>query len=113
MYKCSSSKRCRTTHPGLFRALPPGQSAHEAGFALDISGIATGPRGAKHLTPQGRRIVLIMEKHGFDWKYGLADPVHFEANPREHGERNLKQAIHVTQNRCQATLLATAARPTR
>jgi hypothetical protein len=50
-----------------------------------------------------------MERYGFDWKYGLADPVHFEANPKEHGYRNLKQAIHVTQTRCQARLLAKAA----
>jgi len=109
MYKCSSSKRCRMTHPGLYKAMPPGQSAHEAGFAIDISGVATGPRGAKHLTPKGRRIVRIMEEHGFDWKYRLSDPVHFEADPRDHGYRNLKQAIHVTQTRCQARFLAKAA----
>jgi len=113
MYKCSSSRRCRLRHPGLFRAMPPGQSAHEAGFALDIGGVAAGPRGAKHLTPQGRRIVQVMEKHGFNWKYGLADPVHFEADPREHGYRNLKQAIQVTQTRCQASVLARAAGRTR
>jgi hypothetical protein len=109
MYKCSSSRRCRSAHPGLYRAMPPGQSAHEAGLALDISGIATGPRGAKHLTPQGRRIVQVMERHGFNWKYGLADPVHFEADPRDAGYRNLQQAIHVTQTRCQAGQLARAA----
>src|SRR5262245_18389869 len=78
-YKCSSSRRCRFRHPGLFRAMPPGQSAHEAGFALDIGGVAAGPRGAKHLMPQGRRIVQVMEKHGFNCKYGLSDPVHSEA----------------------------------
>jgi hypothetical protein len=89
--------------------MPPGQSAHEAGLALDMSGIAAGPRGSKHLTPQGRRIVTIMEKNGFNWKYGLADPVHFEADPRDYGYRNLKQAIHVTQTRCQAGVLARAA----
>ena len=109
MYKCSSSRRCRLAHPGLYRAMPAGQSAHEAGLALDISGIAAGPRGAKHLTPQGRRIVQVMERHGFNWKYGLADPVHFEADPRDAGYRNLQQAIHVTQTRCQAGQLARAA----
>jgi hypothetical protein len=61
------------------------------------------------LTTQGRQIVRIMERHGFDWKYGLADPVHFEASPREHGYRSLKQAIQVTQTRCQAGMLARAA----
>jgi len=109
MYKCSSSRRCRSAHPGLYRAMPPGQSAHEAGLALDISGIATGPRGAKHLTPQGRRIVQVMERHGFNWKYGFADPVHFEADARDAGYRNLQQAIHVTQTRCQAGQLARTA----
>jgi len=113
MYKCSSSRRCRLRHPGLFRAMPPGQSAHEAGLAVDISGIAAGPRGYNHLTPQGRRIVQVMEKHGFNWKYGLGDPVHFEADARDYGYRNLRQAIQVTQTRCQASVLARAAGRTR
>ncbi|HEY6327797.1 MAG TPA: M15 family metallopeptidase [Blastocatellia bacterium] len=102
IYKCTSNWRCRRAHPGLYKALPPGGSAHEAGLALDISGVAAGPRGANHLTSQGRRIVQIMTKHGFRWKYGLRDPVHFEANPAEHGYRNLQQAIHVTQTKCDA-----------
>jgi hypothetical protein len=102
IYKCTSNWRCRRAHPGLYRALPPGGSAHEAGLALDISGVAVGPRGANHLTPQGRRIVQIMTKHGFNWKYGLRDPVHFEADPAEHGYRSLQQAIHVTQTKCDA-----------
>jgi len=113
MYRCSSSRRCRLRHPGLFRAMPPGQSAHEAGLAVDISGIAAGRRGSNHLTAQGRRIVQVMEKHGFNWKYGLADPVHFEGDPRDYGYRNLSQAIHVTQTRCQASVLARTAGRTR
>jgi hypothetical protein len=104
MYQCSMSRRCRISHPGLYRALPPGQSVHEAGFAVDISGIATGPRGSKHLTAQGRRIVRIMERHGFRWRYGLMDPVHFEADPREHGYLSLRQAILINQTRCQAAV---------
>jgi len=104
MYQCSISRRCRIAHPGLYRALPPGQSVHEAGFAVDISGIATGPRGDKRLTSQGRRIVQIMEAHGFRWRYGLMDPVHFEADPQEHGYASLKQAILVNQTRCQAAV---------
>jgi hypothetical protein len=104
MYQCSMSRRCRISHPGLYRALPPGQSVHEAGFAVDISGIATGPRGSKHLTAQGRRIVQIMERHGFRWRYGLMDPVHFEADPREHGYVSLRQAILINQTRCQAAV---------
>jgi hypothetical protein len=41
-----------------------------------------------------------MRKNGFAWRYGLSDPVHFEADPRRHGYRNTKQAIKVNQNRC-------------
>jgi hypothetical protein len=104
MYQCSMSRRCRISHPGLYRALPPGQSVHEAGFAVDISGIATGPRGSKHLTAQGRRTVQIMGRHGFRWRYGLMDPVHFEADPREHGYVSLRQAILINQTRCQAAV---------
>ena len=113
MYKCSYNKRCRGVHPGLYKALPPGQSAHEAGLALDISGVASGPRGGKRITPQGRRIVQIMGKHGFKWRYGLRDPVHFEADPASHGYRNLQQAIHVTQTTCEAKILARQMQPKR
>jgi len=104
MYQCSISQRCRISHPGLYRALPPGESFHEAGFAVDISGIATGPRGSKQLTARGRRIVQIMVKHGFRWRYGLMDPVHFEADPRKHGYLSLRQAIAVNQTRCQSAV---------
>lgn len=100
--RCTSSVRCRLAHPGLYRALPPGQSAHEAGLAVDIAGVASGPRGAKRLTPKGRRIVAIMRKNGFKWRYGLSDPAHFEADPRQHGYRNLKQAIARTHTTCRA-----------
>src|SRR5215216_7952307 len=42
LHNCSRSSRCRRAHPGLYYALPAGQSMHEAGFAVDISGIAAG-----------------------------------------------------------------------
>jgi hypothetical protein len=100
LHKCSRSSRCRRAHPGLYYALPAGQSLHEAGFAVDISGVAAGPRGNKRLTSRGRRIVNVMEKNGFDWRYGLADPAHFEADPRRHGYRSVKQAINRNQTRC-------------
>jgi LAS superfamily LD-carboxypeptidase LdcB len=102
LHKCSGSRSCRRANPGLYRALPPGQSLHEAGLAVDMSGIATGPRGAKRLTPRGRRVVGIMQKNGFRWRYGLADPAHFEANPRKVGYRNAKQAIARSQSICEA-----------
>ena len=104
LYHCSQNRRCRKANPGLYRALPPGKSLHEAGFAVDISGVAAGPRGAKRLTPRGRRIVGIMRKNGFQWPYGLKDPAHFEANPRRYGYRNAKQAIALSQNICEAKI---------
>ena len=104
LHKCSLSTRCRRSNPGLYRALPAGKSIHEAGFAVDIGGIASGPRGAKRLTPQGKRIVSIMHKNGFNWRYGLADPVHFEADPRKHGYRSVQEAITRTQTTCQVRL---------
>lgn len=102
LFNCTSSKRCRSLHPGLYKALPPGTSLHEAGFAVDITGVAQGPNGRKHFTAQGRKIVRIMSRHGFNWKYGMSDPVHFEANPKAHGYHNLKQAIRTNQTRCDA-----------
>jgi LAS superfamily LD-carboxypeptidase LdcB len=102
--RCSLNARCRRANPGLYRALPPGNSLHEAGFAVDMAGIAAGPRGDKRLTPQGRRIVGIMRKNGFNWRYGLADPAHFEADPRKYGYRNAKEAITKIQSTCQVRL---------
>jgi hypothetical protein len=102
LHRCSKNRKCRLNHPGLYGAKAPGTSAHEAGFAVDIAGVAAGRRGAKRLTPQGRKIVRAMEKNGFAWKYGLKDPAHFEANPRRHGYKNLTQAIRHTQSRCSA-----------
>ena len=69
-----------------------------------MAGIAAGPRGDKRLTPQGKRVVAIMKKNGFNWRYGLADPVHFEADPRKHGYRNVQEAITRTQTTCQVRL---------
>jgi hypothetical protein len=104
LHRCSLSTRCRRSNPGLYFALPAGKSIHEAGFAVDIAGVATGPRGAKRLTAQGRRIVAIMKKNGFSWRYGLADPVHFEIDPRKHGYRSVREAIRRTQTTCQVKL---------
>ena len=104
LHRCSLSTRCRRSNPGLYRALPAGKSIHEAGFAVDMAGIATGPRGDKRLTPHGKRIVAIMKKNGFNWRYGLADPVHFEADPRKHGYRSVQEAITRTRTTCQVKL---------
>lgn len=110
LHRCSLSTRCRLANPGLYRALPPGKSLHEAGFAVDMAGIAAGPRGQKRLTQKGRRIVGIMRKNGFKWRYGLADPAHFEADPRKHGYGTARQAIARTQTTCQINLAKTKAR---
>jgi LAS superfamily LD-carboxypeptidase LdcB len=104
LHRCSLSTRCRRANPGLYRALPPGKSIHEAGFAVDIAGVATGPRGGKRITPRGKRIVAIMKKNGFNWRYGLKDPVHFEADPTKHGYRSTKEAINRTQTTCSVRL---------
>jgi hypothetical protein len=48
-----------------------------------------------------------MKKNGFDWRYGLADPVHFEADPRKHGYRSVRQAIKRTQTTCQVKFAKT------
>ncbi|HVF91957.1 MAG TPA: D-alanyl-D-alanine carboxypeptidase family protein [Blastocatellia bacterium] len=106
LHRCSRSKRCRRANPGLYYAKPAGSSLHEAGFAVDISGIASGPRGAKRLTPRGRRIVRVMQKNGFKWRYGLADPAHFEADPKRHGYRSASQAINLSQSKCQVRLIS-------
>ncbi|MEW6212545.1 MAG: D-alanyl-D-alanine carboxypeptidase family protein [Acidobacteriota bacterium] len=108
LHRCSNSARCRIQHPGLYRAKAPGTSLHEAGFAVDIAGVAVGRRGAKRLTPRGRKIVRIMRKNGFAWRYGLADPVHFEADPRRHGYRSARQAIKVNQTRCKVKFVSSS-----
>jgi hypothetical protein len=110
LHRCSRSSRCRRANPGLYYALPAGRSLHEAGFAVDISGVAKGRRGSKRLTPRGRRIVQIMARNGFKWRYGLADPAHFEADPRKHGYRTVNQAIRRNQTVCQVRTASTKSR---
>lgn len=103
LHNCAKSSRCRLSH-GIYGAKPAGTSLHEAGFAVDIAGVATGPRSSRRMTPRGRRIVQVMRKHGFSWRYGLADPAHFEASPTRYGFRSVKQAINISQTRCSVTL---------
>lgn len=104
LHRCSQSRRCRANHPGLYYALPPGQSLHEAGFAVDISGVAAGPKGRKQVTTRGRHIISVMRKNGFKWRYGLKDPAHFEADPTRKGYRTVQQAIHKNQTTCTVKL---------
>src|SRR5262249_10177053 len=44
LHKCSLNSKCRSRR-GIYSAMPSGQSLHEAGFAVDISDVATGSRG--------------------------------------------------------------------
>jgi hypothetical protein len=96
LYRCSHNRRCRVRR-GIYGAKPPGTSMHEAGLAVDLGGVATGRR--RQLTPKGRQTVRIMRKHGFNWRYGLKDPPHFELSPQRAGYRTEKAAIKAGQNR--------------
>jgi hypothetical protein len=51
------------------------------------------------LTRDGRKIVKVMQKHGFQWRYGLQDPAHFELEPRVAGFKSARAAIAAAQRR--------------
>jgi len=97
LYRCSRNRRCRARR-GIYGAKPPGTSMHEAGLAVDLGGVATRRR-RRRLTPKGRKTVRIMRKHGFNWRYGLKDPPHFELSPQRAGYRTEKAAITAGQRR--------------
>ena len=96
IYQCSHSSRCRARR-GIYGAKPPGTSMHEAGLAVDLGGVAKGRR--RRLTPKGQKMVRIMRKHGFKWRYGMKDPAHFELSPQTAGYRTEKAAIKAGQRR--------------
>ena len=100
LYRCARSRRCRARR-GIYGAQPPGASMHEAGLAVDLGGVATHRR---RLTPKGRQMVRIMRRHGFNWRYGLKDPAHFEMSPRRAGYRTRHAAIRAGQRRWHKTL---------
>jgi LAS superfamily LD-carboxypeptidase LdcB len=97
IYRCARNKRCRARR-GIYGANQPGTSMHEAGLAVDIGGVASGRR-KRRLTPKGRQTVRIMRRHGFNWRYGLKDPAHFEMNPQSAGYRSKQAAIKAGQQR--------------
>jgi LAS superfamily LD-carboxypeptidase LdcB len=97
LYRCARSRRCRARR-GIYGAKPPGASMHEAGLAVDLSGLVTGRRH-RRLTPKGRQTVQIMRRHGFNWRYGLKDPAHFELSPQAAGYRSPQAAIQAGQQR--------------
>jgi LAS superfamily LD-carboxypeptidase LdcB len=96
LYRCAHNKRCRVRR-GIYGAKPPGSSMHEAGLAVDLGGVAAGRR--RRLTSNGRQKVRIMRRHGFNWRYGLKDPAHFEISPQLAGYRTKQAAIKAGQQR--------------
>ncbi len=98
LYRCSHRHHCRTQR-GIYSARKPGTSLHEAGLAVDFADMAYGKKHHRHLTRDGSKIVKVMQKHGFKWRYGLKDPVHFELEPRVAGYKSEKAAIASAQRR--------------
>lgn len=98
MYRCAHRRRCRAAR-GIYSARKPGTSLHEAGLAVDFAAIAHGQKRRRALTRDGRKIVKVMEKHGFKWRYGLKDPAHFELDPRVAGYKSEQAAIIAAQKR--------------
>jgi len=91
LFRCAHQHACRARR-GIYAAARPGRSLHEAGLAVDLAGVAKRGR-RRRLTPQGTQIVRIMRRHGFEWRYGLRDPAHFEIAPRTAGYRTRRAAI--------------------
>jgi len=60
--------------------------------------VASGRR-QRRLTPKGRQMVRVMRKHGFQWRYGLKAPAHFEVSARRAGYRSERAAIRAGQRR--------------
>lgn len=98
LYRCSHRHHCRARR-GIYSARKPGTSLHEAGLAVDFADVAHGKKHRRHLTRDGKKIVKVMQKHGFKWRYGLKDPAHFELEPRVAGFKTEKQAITAAQRR--------------
>jgi LAS superfamily LD-carboxypeptidase LdcB len=98
LYRCSHRHHCRARR-GIYSARKPGTSLHEAGLAVDFADVAHGKKHRRRLTRDGSKIVKVMQKHGFKWRYGLKDPAHFELEPRVAGFKTEKQAITAAQRR--------------
>ncbi|MBL8204250.1 MAG: M15 family metallopeptidase [Blastocatellia bacterium] len=98
MYRCSHKHHCRLRR-GIYSARKPGTSLHEAGLAVDVAAVAYGKKHNRRLTRDGHKIVKVMQKHGFKWRYGLKDPAHFELEPRVAGYKSEKAAITAAQRR--------------
>ncbi|HYE73247.1 MAG TPA: hypothetical protein VEF04_07950, partial [Blastocatellia bacterium] len=62
------------------------------------------------LTPRGRQMVKVMNKHGFKWRYGLKDPAHFELHPRYASKRRSSNRQLVKYTPPRASRLARTSR---
>jgi LAS superfamily LD-carboxypeptidase LdcB len=102
IYQCAQVYTCKM-HRGIFGANKPGASLHEAGLAVDLADVAYGKRH-RQLTREGKKIVKIMQRHGFNWKYGLGDPVHFEIDPKVAGFKDQEAAIAAAERRLRKTM---------
>ncbi len=98
LYRCSHKHQCRAQR-GIYSARKPGTSLHEAGLAVDFADVAHGKKHHRRLSRDGSKIVKVMQKHGFKWRYGLKDPAHFELEPRVAGYKTEKAAITAAQRR--------------
>lgn len=107
IYSCYHKRNCRMRR-GIFNAARPGTSLHEAGLAVDVAGVASGKGRHRHLTRNGKKIVRVMQQHGFNWPHGLRDPVHFEIPPKQAGYRSERTAINVAQQRWHTQSRATS-----
>jgi hypothetical protein len=96
IFHCAHRASCRRRR-GIYGARRPGTSLHEAGLAVDLGGVASGRKHHRRLTRRGRQMVRIMRKHGFDWRYGLKDPAHFEISARHAGFHTERAAIRSGQ----------------
>ncbi len=96
IYHCAHRHQCKVKR-GIFSARKPGTSLHEAGLAVDFADVANGKKRHRQLTRDGQKMVKIMQRHGFKWRYGLKDPAHFELEPSAAGFRSEQAAIRVAQ----------------
>jgi hypothetical protein len=96
IFHCAQRAGCRRRR-GIYGARRPGTSLHEAGLAVDLGGVASGRKHHRSLTRRGRQMVRIMRRHGFDWRYGLKDPAHFEISARRAGFHTERAAIRSGQ----------------
>jgi hypothetical protein len=91
---------------------PPGTSRHEAGFAVDLNGVAVKGKDGRYVrdnggnyipTARGSVLIDIFARHGFAWGASFNDPPHFEADPTKYGYKSRKEAIdaaHSFYNNC-------------